>query len=159
MTKFGRLGVALVLSSILAAPAMAKQINRHHPTGAACDPRDPGNPYSRTYDYLAWSAWRKRGSWDDPRTKKDGRKAAFFRFHVEPLRRRASKRRACSSLSVFLGRDLASPRSDGATNPRQRERGGISGAPPLWTAVSAGQLNRPFTITVHDIAGSHPQGL
>jgi len=93
------------------------------------------------------------------RTKKDGRKAAFFRFHVEPLRRRASKRRACSSLSVFLGRDLASPRSDGATNPRQRERGGISGAPPLWTAVSAGQLNRPFTITVHDIAGSHPQGL
>jgi len=65
MTKFGRLGVALVLSSILAAPAMAKQINRHHPTGAACDPRDPGNPYSRTYDYLAWSAWRKRGSWDD----------------------------------------------------------------------------------------------
>jgi len=65
MTKLGLLATALVLSSILAGPAMAKQMARHQPTGAACDPRDPGNPYSKTYDYLAWSAWRRRGSWDD----------------------------------------------------------------------------------------------
>jgi hypothetical protein len=65
MTKFGILGAALVASSLLAAPVMAKESRTSHLASTACDPRDPGNPYSRTYDYMTWSAWRKRGSWDD----------------------------------------------------------------------------------------------
>ncbi len=63
MTKFGLVGTALFLSSLLAVPAMADHVKRHQ-AETACDPRDPGNPYSRTYDYMAWSAWRKRGAWD-----------------------------------------------------------------------------------------------
>jgi hypothetical protein len=62
MTKLRLLGTAIFLSSVLAAPAMAKQIKVGHVM--ACDPRDPGNPYSQTYDYMTWSAWRRRGGWD-----------------------------------------------------------------------------------------------
>jgi hypothetical protein len=66
MTKLRLLGTAIFLSSVLAAPAMAKQIKTGHSiaTPVACDPRDPGNPYSQTYDYMTWSAWRRRGGWD-----------------------------------------------------------------------------------------------
>jgi hypothetical protein len=66
MTKFGFLGAALVVSSLLAAPAVAREGKIARPAAAAvCDPRDPGNPFSRTYDYFTWSAWRRRGGWDD----------------------------------------------------------------------------------------------
>jgi hypothetical protein len=66
MTKLGILGAVLVVSSLLAAPAMARESRTSHPANeAACDPRDPGNPFSRTYDYMTWSAWRRRGAWDD----------------------------------------------------------------------------------------------
>ncbi len=31
---------------------------------AACENREPGNPYNRETDYTGWSAWRENGSWD-----------------------------------------------------------------------------------------------
>ena len=62
--KLGLLGTTLVLSALLALPAMAGRVARHQ-AEQTCDPRDPGNPFSKKYDYLAWSWWRRRGSWDD----------------------------------------------------------------------------------------------
>jgi hypothetical protein len=62
--KFGLLGAAVVLSSALAWPAVAKPVTVHHVKNVACDPRDPGNPFSERYDYQTWSAWRRRGGWD-----------------------------------------------------------------------------------------------
>ena len=65
MTKLWLLGTALVVSSLLAGPVVAREARIGHPVAqAACDPRDPGNPFSKTYDYMTWSAWRRRGSWD-----------------------------------------------------------------------------------------------
>jgi hypothetical protein len=63
MTKLGTVGAALVVSSMLAGPAMAKDPRIVH-TATVCDPRDPGNPFSRTADFMEWSAWRRRGGWD-----------------------------------------------------------------------------------------------
>jgi hypothetical protein len=60
--KFGLLGAAVVLSSALVWPAVAKPVR--HVQNIACDPRDPGNPFSERYDYQTWSAWRRRGGWD-----------------------------------------------------------------------------------------------
>jgi hypothetical protein len=65
MSKLGLLATTLVLSAALAAPALAKPMMPHVAAQATCDPRDPGNPYSRKYDYMSWSAWRRRGGWDD----------------------------------------------------------------------------------------------
>ncbi len=76
MTKTRLLGTAIILCSVLAGPALAKHrhtaskhlASRHlasKPVPAvACDPRDPGNPFSEKYDFETWSAWRRRGSWD-----------------------------------------------------------------------------------------------
>jgi hypothetical protein len=64
MTSFKLVGSAMVVLFALAGPAMAEHVKRVHQT-PVCDPRDPGNPFSRTYDYLTWSAWRRRGSYDD----------------------------------------------------------------------------------------------
>jgi len=66
MTKLGILGAGLIVCSLLATPVMAKDARTAHPAvRTACDPRDPGNPFSREYDYMTWSAWRRRGAWDD----------------------------------------------------------------------------------------------
>jgi hypothetical protein len=66
MAKLGILGTALIVCSLLVGPAMAKKAATSHPaTAAACDSRDPGNPFSKEYDYMTWSAWRRRGAWDD----------------------------------------------------------------------------------------------
>jgi hypothetical protein len=66
MTKLGILGTTLVICSLLVGPAVAKKAATSHPaTAAVCDPRDPGNPFSKAYDYMTWSAWRRRGGWDD----------------------------------------------------------------------------------------------
>jgi hypothetical protein len=72
MTKLPLLGAAVVLSFALAGPvmakhAMARHMNAHagyHVQNAACDPRDPGNPFSERFDYTAWTAWRIKGGWD-----------------------------------------------------------------------------------------------
>jgi hypothetical protein len=56
MTKLRLLGTAAVVSFALAGPTMAqaetaRRVNPNHIQNVACDPRDPGNPFSRTYDY------------------------------------------------------------------------------------------------------------
>ena len=66
MTKLWLLGTALVVSSLLAGPVMAKKAKTSHPAPATvCDPRDPGNPFSKKYEFLEWSDWRRVGGWDD----------------------------------------------------------------------------------------------
>ena len=65
MMKLGLVGAALVVSSVLAGPVMARDARTiHAASGAVCDPRDPGNPFSKKYDFIEWSAWRRRGGWD-----------------------------------------------------------------------------------------------
>jgi hypothetical protein len=66
MTRLWILGAAVAASSLLAAPVLAREARIGHPAQtAACDPRDPGNPFSKRFDYMTWSAWRRRGGWDD----------------------------------------------------------------------------------------------
>jgi hypothetical protein len=66
MSKLWLLGTALVVSSLLAGPVMAKKAKTSHPAPATvCDPRDPGNPFSKKYEFLEWSDWRRVGGWDD----------------------------------------------------------------------------------------------
>ncbi len=66
MTKFRLIGVAAVLSSVLAGPAMARHvISPGHPAQSIfCATRESGNPHSKYCDYIAWSKWRQRGAWD-----------------------------------------------------------------------------------------------
>jgi hypothetical protein len=67
MTEFRMICAAVVLSTVLAGPAMAKQVIAHpvhQAESTYCATIEPGNPYSPVYDYEAWSAWRARGSWD-----------------------------------------------------------------------------------------------
>ena len=70
MTKLTLLGAAvIVVTYALSSPATAQ--HRVAPTvnpytaGDWCAGREPGNPYSREEDYIAWSGWRSRGGWDD----------------------------------------------------------------------------------------------
>jgi len=84
MTKFILFGAAVVLTSALAGPAMAQHGIAHPDSYAqlaqseSCLTREPGNPYSKTEDYMAWSAWRDRGGWDD---RNDWRCAQNSRLH------------------------------------------------------------------------------
>lgn len=68
MTKIKLLGTTAVLSSVLlAGPAMAQYVISHPGQNARsnyCATREPGNPYSKEEDYMAWSGWRARGGWD-----------------------------------------------------------------------------------------------
>jgi hypothetical protein len=67
MTKFRLIGVAAVLFSVLAGPAMARHIisSPVHPAQSVyCATREAGNPHSKYCDYIAWSKWRQRGGWD-----------------------------------------------------------------------------------------------
>jgi hypothetical protein len=69
MTKLGILGAALVASSLLAAPVMARQAVVYpdpYAYRARCAHHQLGNPYTPEQDYIAWSAWRSRGSWAEP---------------------------------------------------------------------------------------------
>ncbi len=69
MTKLTLLAAAaIVSSSTLATPAMAQHRVYHPDTYAQrgyCAHHDPGNPYTKEEDYMAWSGWRARGGWDD----------------------------------------------------------------------------------------------
>jgi len=68
MTKFAILGAAVVFSSALAGPAVAQRMVAHPDSYAqtgACPGHEAGNPYTKEEDYIAWSAWRARGGWDD----------------------------------------------------------------------------------------------
>lgn len=67
MTRLGLIGAAAVSFIVLTAPAMARHLlsNPGHPAQSIfCATREPGNPHSKYCDYIAWSKWRQRGSWD-----------------------------------------------------------------------------------------------
>ena len=67
MTKFRVIGVAAVLFSVLAGPAMARQAiyTPGYPAESIfCATRQAGNPHSKYCDYTLWSSWRKHGAWD-----------------------------------------------------------------------------------------------
>jgi len=67
MTKFRVVGVAAVLFSVLAGPAMARQViyTPGYPAESIfCATRQAGNPHSKYCDYTLWSSWRKHGAWD-----------------------------------------------------------------------------------------------
>ena len=67
MTKFRGIGVAALLFSVLAEPAMARHIissPAHQAQSIYCATREAGNPHSKYCDYIEWSKWRERGSWD-----------------------------------------------------------------------------------------------
>lgn len=74
MIKISVLGIAVVAAATaFDAPAFAQHRAGHiaasyaqgyAPVGV-CGYQEPGNPYSREEDYIAWSAWRARGGWDD----------------------------------------------------------------------------------------------
>jgi nicotinamidase-related amidase len=34
---------------------------------AACQNKEPGNPYNRETDYWGWSSWQEDGGWDSSR--------------------------------------------------------------------------------------------
>jgi hypothetical protein len=70
MTKLILLcAAAVVVSATLAVPAFAAhrvaQVAPVYAQGDWCPGREPGNPYTKQEDYMAWSAWRARGGWDD----------------------------------------------------------------------------------------------
>jgi hypothetical protein len=68
MTKLALLAAGAVFSAALAGPAMAQHARAYpHPYYAhgSCAYHEPGNPYTPQEDYIAWSAWRSRGGWDD----------------------------------------------------------------------------------------------
>ena len=65
MMKLDILGAAVAV--ILAAgPALAKPVvsNPNRTQSIYCATREPGNPYSKYCDYIAYSKWRSRGNWD-----------------------------------------------------------------------------------------------
>jgi hypothetical protein len=67
MTKFRLIGVATVLFSVLAGPAMARHVMAGPGRPAQsifCATREAGNPHSKYCDYIEWSKWRSRGAWD-----------------------------------------------------------------------------------------------
>jgi hypothetical protein len=62
-------GAAAILSAIFVAPASAGK-KRMDPLDQlsqqnGCRYHQLGNPYTPEEDYVAWSAWRARGGWDD----------------------------------------------------------------------------------------------
>ena len=65
--KFRILGAAVVLA-LAAMPSKARQpqpIPAPQPAiSTYCATIEPGNPFSKVYDYQAWSAWRAKGDWD-----------------------------------------------------------------------------------------------
>lgn len=70
MTKLTLLGAAVIIvSATLAGPAVAQHRVTHplnsYAQGDWCPNREPGNPYTKEEDYIAWSGWRARGGWDD----------------------------------------------------------------------------------------------
>ncbi len=74
MTKISLLGIAAVAATVaFTVPAFAQHRTGHiagnyaqgYAQAGVCGHQDPGNPYSKEEDYMAWSAWRARGGWDD----------------------------------------------------------------------------------------------
>jgi hypothetical protein len=65
--RFKLIGAAAALSCLLAGPATAQHMMAHpghYAKSTYCATIEPGNPYSKAEDYIAWSGWRARGGWD-----------------------------------------------------------------------------------------------
>ena len=65
--KLGILAAAMVL--VIAGDAAAAPRRPAAPADVPaistyCATIEPGNPFSKVYDYQAWSAWRSKGDWD-----------------------------------------------------------------------------------------------
>ncbi len=59
----------ILLTAITMVMATGTALARHMPPASYgqsiyCATREAGNPHSKYCDYLAWSGWRRRGSWD-----------------------------------------------------------------------------------------------
>jgi hypothetical protein len=54
-----RLLGAATIFFLMVYPATAHTVTR-------CQHHQLGNPYTPEQDYMAWSAWRARGSWAEP---------------------------------------------------------------------------------------------
>ncbi|MGO8908936.1 MAG: hypothetical protein ACLQDM_06375 [Bradyrhizobium sp.] len=68
MTKFGLIGAAAALASLLAGPALARHVTAHpshYAWSSYCATIEPGNPHCQMYHHEAWSDWRARGDWDN----------------------------------------------------------------------------------------------
>jgi hypothetical protein len=70
MTKLSLIGVTAVATyAALVAPSYAQNRLSHvansYARAGTCAGYDAGNPYNKETDYMAWSAWRARGGWDD----------------------------------------------------------------------------------------------
>ena len=79
MKKFRLIGVAAVLFSVLAGPAMARHVIARPGQSIYCATREAGNPHSKYCDYIAWSGWRRRGSWDSSLDELAGVTLALYR--------------------------------------------------------------------------------
>jgi hypothetical protein len=60
---------AILLAALTATIATGSATARHlgpasYSQSIYCATREAGNPHSKYCDYLAWSKWRQRGSWD-----------------------------------------------------------------------------------------------
>jgi hypothetical protein len=60
--KFRIFGAFVAFAMAAGAPATARDIVSAQ--SIYCATREAGNPYSKYCDYIAWSGWRRRGSWD-----------------------------------------------------------------------------------------------
>lgn len=56
--------LATVAATMTAGTAIAEPGPGSHDRGIYCATRQAGNPYSKYCDYLGWSSWRRRWSWD-----------------------------------------------------------------------------------------------
>ncbi|HET7889193.1 MAG TPA: hypothetical protein VFL62_23435 [Bradyrhizobium sp.] len=70
MLKTSLIGIVAVAAAIaFAAPASAQhriaRVANSYAQAPVCGYQEPGNPWSASEDYMAWSAWRARGGWDD----------------------------------------------------------------------------------------------
>ena len=68
MIRLSFIGIAAIAATTaFAVPAFAQHrttpVNAYAQAGRCT--HDAGNPWSKEEDYLAWSAWRARGGWDD----------------------------------------------------------------------------------------------
>lgn len=62
-----RILCAAMVLALAAGPAMARNVNSnpgYHGKSLYCATIEPGNPFSKYTDYMAWSKWRQRGAWD-----------------------------------------------------------------------------------------------
>jgi hypothetical protein len=72
MIRLSLIGIAAIAATAaFAVPAFAQHRATHVANAyaqanvGACGYQESGNPWSKEEDYMAWSAWRARGGWDD----------------------------------------------------------------------------------------------